>query len=208
MAVDWARHGKPTVLGAISGAVAGLVAVTPASGFVTPAAALMIGFAAGAVCYLMTGALKRRLGYDDSLDVFGVHGAAGTLGALMTGLFATAAVNPLFKDSSGAPLPMGLIDGNPRQLMNQAIAVGFSWGLAAIGSFAILKLVDATIGLRVAEEDETLGLDLTQHGEQAYALEPAPAYSPGMVEPAIEAGVDLAAPGLMQPQTAFSEAGD
>jgi Amt family ammonium transporter len=208
MAADWARHGKPSVLGAISGAVAGLVAVTPASGFVTPGAALVIGLAAGAICYLMTGSLKRRLGYDDSLDVFGVHGAAGTLGALMTGLFATAAVNPLFKDSSGASLPIGLIDGNPRQLMNQAIAVVCSWGLAAIGSFVILKLVDVTIGLRVTEKEEALGLDLTQHGERAYALEPAQAYSAAVLEPAMEPEVDLAAPALMQPQTAFSEAGD
>ena len=171
MAAEWARTNKPSVLGAITGAVAGLVAVTPASGFVSPGSALLLGVIAGAVCYVMTGLVKRKLGYDDSLDVFGVHGAAGTIGAVLTGVFATSAINPLFKDASGNALPVGAIDGNPRQILNQLIAVGFAWLIAAAGTIAILKLVDVTIGLRVSEEEEAIGLDLTQHGELAYAHE-------------------------------------
>ncbi len=173
MAAEWARTNKPSVLGAISGAVAGLVAVTPASGFVTPASALLLGLIAGALCYAMTAVVKRRLGYDDSLDVFGVHGAAGTVGALLTGVFATAAINPIFKDASGNALPVGAVDGNPHQIINQLIAVVFAWLIAAAGTIAILKLVDLIIGLRVSEEEEAIGLDLTQHGELAYAHEAA-----------------------------------
>ncbi|HSB08282.1 MAG TPA: ammonium transporter [Blastocatellia bacterium] len=170
LAAETVRANKPSVLGAISGAVAGLVAVTPASGFVTPASALLIGLIAGAVCQLMTTTVKRRLGYDDSLDVFGVHGAAGTLGAVLTGFFATMAVNPIFKDEAGRLLPVGAIDGNLRQVLNQTIAIAVSWLVAAAGTVVILKLVDLTIGLRVSEREETLGLDLTQHGEEAYAF--------------------------------------
>jgi ammonium transporter, Amt family len=171
MAAEWARTNKPSVLGAISGAVAGLVAVTPASGFVTPASALLLGVIGGAACYFMTAVVKRRLGYDDSLDVFGVHGVAGTLGAVLTGVFATAAINPIFKDATGSVLPVGAVDGNPHQIVNQLIAVGFAWLIAAAGTTAILKLVDMSIGLRVSEEEEAIGLDLTQHGELAYAHE-------------------------------------
>jgi Amt family ammonium transporter len=171
MIAEWLRTNKPSVLGAISGAVAGLVAVTPASGFVSPGSALLIGLIGGAVCHLMTTVVKQRFGYDDSLDVFGVHGAAGTIGALLTGVFATAAINPIFKDASGSPLPVGAIDGNAHQVINQAIAIGISWVIAAVGTTAILKLVDLTIGLRVGEEEEAIGLDLTQHGELAYAYE-------------------------------------
>ena len=173
MAADWARTNKPSVLGAITGAVAGLVAVTPASGFVSPGSALLLGLIAGALCYVMTAVVKRKFGYDDSLDVFGVHGAAGTVGAVLTGVFATSAINPLFKDGSGNVLPVGAIDGNPHQILNQLIAVGFAWLIAAAGTTAILKLVDVTIGLRVSEEEEAIGLDLTQHGELAYAHEAA-----------------------------------
>ena len=177
MAAEWARTNKPSVLGALTGAVAGLVAVTPASGFVTPGSALLLGLIAGALCYVMTAVVKRRLGYDDSLDVFGVHGAAGTLGALLTGVFATAAINPIFKDATGNVLPVGAVDGNPQQIINQLIAVGFAWLIAAAGTTAILKLVDMSIGLRVSEEEEAIGLDLTQHGELAYAHEVSPAFA-------------------------------
>ncbi|MFY9608019.1 MAG: ammonium transporter [Blastocatellia bacterium] len=173
MAAEWARTKKPSVLGAISGAVAGLVAVTPASGFVSPASALLIGLIGGAACHVMTTAVKRRFGYDDSLDVFGVHGAAGSLGALLTGVFATLTVNPIFKDASGQPLPVGAIDGNLHQIVNQVIAIGASWLIAAVGTLAVLKLVDVTVGLRVSDTEETIGLDLTQHGEEAYAFEAA-----------------------------------
>ena len=171
MAAEWARTNKPSVLGAISGAVAGLVAVTPAAGFVNPASALLIGLIAGAFCHLMTAVVKRRFGYDDSLDVFGIHGAAGTLGALLTGVFATLAVNPVYKDAAGRALPVGAIDGNANQVVNQAIAVGLTWLIAAAGTTVILKLVDMCIGLRVSDTEETVGLDLTQHGELAYAHE-------------------------------------
>ncbi len=165
---EWMHHGKPSVLGAVSGAVAGLVAITPASGFVGPMAALAIGFIAGIFCYLMVSKVKGWFGYDDSLDAFGVHGAGGTIGALLTGVFATAAVNPIFKNAAGKALPVGLVDGNAHQLLNQFVAVGIAWALAAVGTFVILKLVDWTIGVRVPEEHEIQGLDLSQHGEEAY----------------------------------------
>jgi len=165
VAVEWIRLGKPTVLRAISGAVAGLVAITPGAGFVTPMAALIIGVAAGAICYFMTSSVKRHFGYDDSLDVFGIHGAGGTLGALLTGVFATRAVNPIFKDA-----PVGLLDGHAAQLFNQAVGVLVAIIIAAVGSLIILKLVDVTIGLRVTREDEITGLDISQHGEEGYEL--------------------------------------
>jgi Amt family ammonium transporter len=168
MAVEWVRLGKPTVLGAISGAVAGLVAITPGAGFVTPMAALVVGASAGVVCYLMTSAVKRRFAYDDSLDVFGIHGAGGCLGALLTGVLATSAINPVFKDAAGSPMPVGLLEGNAAQLLNQLAGVALAALVAGIGSYILLKLVDALVGLRVTEEDEITGLDLTQHGEEAY----------------------------------------
>ncbi len=169
--MEWIRNGKPSVLGAISGAVAGLVAITPASGFVAPLPALLIGLVAGVVCYWMVARVKARLGYDDSLDAFGVHGMGGTVGALLTGLFATAAVNPIFKDAHGHPLPVGLIDGHAGQMLSQAVGVLIAWGLALVGTLVILKLVDAVVGLRVSEEHEIQGLDLSQHGEEAYNFE-------------------------------------
>ncbi|HEV2714286.1 MAG TPA: ammonium transporter [Terriglobales bacterium] len=168
---EWVRNGKPSALGAISGAVAGLVAITPAAGFVSPMAALLIGLAAGVFCYLMVAKVKARLGYDDSLDAFGVHGAGGTLGALLTGVFASSAVNPIFKDAQGNTLASGLIEGNSHQLLNQFVGVAIAWALAAVGTLIILKIVDATVGLRVSEEHEIQGLDLSQHGEEGYYWE-------------------------------------
>jgi ammonium transporter, Amt family len=158
---EWIHRGKPTVLGAASGCVAGLVAITPASGFVQPMAALVIGLLAGAFCY---GAvmMKGRLGYDDSLDVVGVHCVGGTLGALATGLFATTAVN-----AAGAN---GLFFGNPRLLAIQALAVVVSLVYSFGVSFLLLKVLDKTMGLRVEKEDEVMGLDLSMHGEAGYNL--------------------------------------
>ncbi len=170
-AAEWVRNGKPSALGAISGAVAGLVAITPAAGFVGPMPAILIGLLAGAFCFFMVATVKARFGYDDSLDAFGVHGAGGTLGALLTGVFAVSAVNPIFKDAQGNVLPSGLIDGNPHQLLNQFIGVAIAWVLAIVGTLIILKAVDMTIGLRVAEDEEVQGLDLTQHGEEGYSWE-------------------------------------
>jgi Amt family ammonium transporter len=161
MFTEWSSRGKPTVLGAASGAVAGLVAITPASGFVGPMPAIIIGVGAGIFCYSAC-ILKARLGYDDSLDVVGVHGVGGTWGALATGLFASKAINP-----DGAD---GLFFGNPGQLGVQAIAVLVSWVLAFVGTTILLKLVDAVMGLRVSDEEEQTGLDLSQHDENAYAL--------------------------------------
>jgi Amt family ammonium transporter len=161
-AAEWLHNGRPSVLGGISGAVAGLVAITPAAGFVTPMASLIIGFIAGAFCFFMVAKVKAKFGYDDSLDAFGVHGAGGTIGALLTGIFAVKAVN-----SIGS----GVIEGNTHQLLNQAIGVAIAWVLAIVGTLIILKLVDVTIGLRVPAEHEVQGLDLTQHGEEGYAWE-------------------------------------
>ena len=171
-AAEWVHNGKPSVLGGISGAVAGLVAITPAAGFVTPMSALIIGFIAGAFCFFMVAKVKARFGYDDSLDAFGVHGAGGTIGALLTGLFAVKAVNPIFHDATtGATLASGFFEGNFRQLLNQAIGVVIAWVLAAVGTLVILKVVDMTIGLRVPAEHEIQGLDVTQHGEEGYSWE-------------------------------------
>ncbi len=171
VAAEWVRHGKPTILGAISGAVCGLVGITPASGFVTPMSSLVIGFVAGVGCFLMVTVVKKRFGYDDSLDVFGVHGTGGTIGAILTGVFATNAVNPVFKDAAGNPLPVGLVDGNGSQVVNQLAGVGLTIALAVIGTLILLKIVDLVIGLRVSEEDEIQGLDLSQHGEDGYNLD-------------------------------------
>ncbi len=172
---EWWRNGKPSALGAISGAVAGLVAITPAAGFVGPMPALGIGLTAGVVCYHMVATVKLRLGYDDSLDAFGVHGAGGTLGAVLTGVFASSAINPIFKNAQGIVLPSGLLEGNAHQLVNQLVGVGVSWVLAIVGTLVALKIVDATIGLRVEEDQEIQGLDLTQHGEEGYQWD-VPAY--------------------------------
>lgn len=161
MLAEWSFRGKPTVLGAASGAVAGLVAITPAAGFVGPLSAIMIGASAGVLCYSAC-ILKARLGYDDALDVVGVHGVGGTWGALATGLFASKAINP-----DG---PNGLFFGNPGQLGIQAIAVVASMALAFVGTIVLLKIIDALMGLRVNDEEEQIGLDLSQHDETAYIL--------------------------------------
>jgi Amt family ammonium transporter len=171
MAAEWILVGHPSVLGGISGAVSGLVAITPASGFVGPMSALVIGLIAGVFCYLMVAKVKAMFGYDDSLDAFGVHGAGGTLGAILTGVFASHYVNPILKDVHGNVMGSGLFDGNSRQLVNQAIGVAIAWVLAAVGTLGLLKLVDLTVGLRVSEEEEVVGLDLSQHGEEAYCEE-------------------------------------
>jgi ammonium transporter, Amt family len=171
MLAEWLRHGKPSALGGISGAVAGLVAITPASGFVKPMPALLIGFAAGLFCYFMCAVVKSKFGYDDSLDAFGVHGAGGTLGAILTGVFATNQVNDALKDAAGKALPLGLVDGNPGQVMNQVIGCAIAWGLAIVGTLIILKICDLTVGLRVDAQEENQGLDLSQHGEEGYIFE-------------------------------------
>ncbi len=161
MFTEWMTRGKPTVLGAASGAVAGLVAITPASGYVGPVSAMIIGGLAGLLCYSACN-FKSKLGYDDSLDVVGVHGVGGTWGAIATGLWASKAVNP-----DGAD---GLFFGNPGQLWTQIVAILASYALAAVMTAVILKVVDAIVGLRVPEEDEVAGLDLSQHSETAYVL--------------------------------------
>src|SRR4051794_2129893 len=163
MTVSWLHKGSPSVLGAAAGAVAGLVAITPASGFVAPAGALLIGLGAGIVCYWAVIWIKHVVGVDDALDVFGVHGVGGTWGALATGLFATVAVN------SGGP--NGLFYGNPAQVLPQIVAILASWIWAGGCTFVILKVLDATIGLRVPREHELAGLDASIHGEPAYAVE-------------------------------------
>src|SRR3954469_22368325 len=168
---EWVRHGKPSMLGGISGAVAGLVAITPASGFVKPMPALLIGFLAGVFCFYMVTTVKSKFGYDDSLDAFGVHGAGGTLGAILTGVFATNAVNDSLKDAAGKPLPLGWIDGNAGQVLNQAVGVAISIVLAVVGTFIILKIVDLVIGVRASAEQELEGLDLSMHGEEGYNLD-------------------------------------
>ncbi|HYU44708.1 MAG TPA: ammonium transporter [Terriglobales bacterium] len=170
-AAEWWRNGKPSALGAISGAVAGLVAITPAAGFVSPMSAIVIGLAAGIVCFLMVTRVKAMFRYDDSLDAFGVHGAGGTLGALLTGVFASSAINPIFKNAQGNTMASGLLEGNVAQLLNQMAGVVIAWGLAIVGTVVILKLVDVAIGLRVSEEHEMQGLDLSQHGEEGYYWE-------------------------------------
>src|SRR5215831_6875188 len=166
MCMEWMMVGKPSVLGAVSGAVAGLVAITPASGFVKPMPAMLIGVAAGVICYLMVSKVKKAFGYDDSLDAFGVHGIGGTLGAMLTGVFATKEVNDLRMGKA-----MGLVDGDAGQVVNQLIAVLISWGLAIVGTLVILKVCDVVFGVRLNKEDENVGLDLSMHGEEGYNFE-------------------------------------
>ncbi len=159
MTVSWAHRGQPSVLGAAAGGVAGLVAITPACGFVTAQGAILIGLGAGVICYFAV-ELTRKLRVDDSLDVWGVHGVGGTWGAIATGIFATVAVN-----SGGAN---GLIYGDPTQALRQLLGVAVSWVYAGGMTWILLKAIDVTIGLRVAEHEEVLGLDASQHGERAY----------------------------------------
>jgi Amt family ammonium transporter len=168
---EWLKNGKPTALGAISGAVAGLATITQASGFVQPMSALLIGFIAGVVCPFMVFRVKKFFGYDDSLDAFGVHGVGGTMGALLTGLLASGAINAVFgKNAAGQPIATGAIDGNWHQVLNQAVGVAIGWALAIAGTLALLFIVDKTIGLRLSAADENAGLDLSQHGEEGYDL--------------------------------------
>jgi Amt family ammonium transporter len=164
---EWLKNGRPSALGAISGAVAGLVAITPAAGFVAPMPALAIGFIAGLVCYFMVTKIKSIFGYDDALDAFGVHGAGGTIGALLTGVFAQQIVNPIF----GAGKPVGGLDGHWSQVGNQIVGVLIAWGFALVGTIILLKITDMITGLRVSPEQEIEGLDISQHGEEAYNLE-------------------------------------
>ncbi|MGC0771805.1 MAG: ammonium transporter [Candidatus Acidiferrum sp.] len=164
---EWIKNGRPSALGAISGAVAGLVAITPAAGFVGPMPALAIGFIAGLVCYWMVTKVKSIFGYDDALDAFGVHGVGGTIGALLTGVFAQQVINPIF----GAGKPVGGLDGHWGQIGNQVVGVLIAWGFALVGTIVLLKITDMITGVRVSEVDEIEGLDITQHGEEAYNLE-------------------------------------
>jgi Amt family ammonium transporter len=168
---EWLQNGKPTALGGISGAVAGLATITQASGFVQPMSSLAIGLIAGVVCCFMVFKVKKHFGYDDSLDAFGVHGVGGTMGALLTGLLASGAINAVFgKNAQGHPFPTGAIDGNWNQVRNQAIGMGIGWGLSIVGTLALLFIVDKLIGLRVSAAEEAAGLDLSQHGEEGYDL--------------------------------------
>jgi Amt family ammonium transporter len=156
---EWVARGKPSILGACSGAVAGLVCITPACGFVTPMSGIILGFAAGLVCYYACTTIKQKFGYDDSLDAFGVHGVGGTLGAILTGVFATNAVNPLGS---------GLLENNSAQLVSQLVSIGAALVLSVVGTLVILKVLDVTMGLRVSQDEEIRGLDLSQHGEEGY----------------------------------------
>jgi Amt family ammonium transporter len=164
MALEWYTRGKPSVLGMVSGAVAGLGTITPASGFVLPLHAVIIGAAAGLVCFWACTGLKQRLGYDDSLDVFGVHGVGGTLGTVLTGVFAAAAVSAT-PDAAGTA---GLLEGNARQLWIQCVGAGVTIAWSAAATFVILKLVGLVVPLRVSDEDERVGLDVRMHGESIH----------------------------------------
>jgi Amt family ammonium transporter len=158
MFAEWLTKGKPSVLGIISGAVAGLVAITPASGFVLPGGAIVIGIAAGVLCFVASTWLKNMLGYDDSLDAFGVHGIGGIIGAVLTGVFATVAV-------TANPLQSGLVDGNAIQVFTQIKGVVITVVYCGVATFVVLKVIDLIIGLRVSEDVERDGLDLSLHGE-------------------------------------------
>jgi Amt family ammonium transporter len=164
---EWFKNGHASALGAISGAVAGLVAITPAAGFVGPMPALAIGFIAGISCYLMVTKFKVICGYDDSLDAFGVHGAGGTIGAILTGVFAQALYNPIFGEGKA----VGGLDGRWVQVGYQLVGIAFAWSFAVVGTIVILKVVDLVTGVRAREEHEIEGLDISEHGEEAYNME-------------------------------------
>ncbi len=161
-AIEWMRNGKPTIFGVASGAVAGLVAITPAAGFVGAVPAMIIGILVSVFCFVAVTMIKPKLGYDDALDAFGVHCVGGIWGALATGLFASRAVNPLGAD--------GLFFGNPKQLLVQLVAVGVTLAYSLVVSVIIYRFVDLVIGVRVNEKEEAMGLDLTQHRERAYTV--------------------------------------
>src|SRR5260221_1553468 len=171
LVAEWTTRGRPSALGAISGAVAGLVAITPASGFVQPMPALVIGLVAGIGCFLMVTWVKSMFGYDDALDAFGVHGAGGTMGALLTGVFATKSVQVIFKDAQGNALPVGWIDGNAGQIGYQLVGIGMAWAFALVGTIVLLKVTDLVVGVPATAYHEIERLDLTEHGEEAYNLE-------------------------------------
>ena len=160
---EWKFNGKPTILGAVSGCVAGLVAITPAAGFVTPMPAVLIGLIGGVICYFAVAVLKEKLGYDDSLDAFGIHGIGGTWGSIATGIWATTAVNP-----DGAN---GLFYGETNLFFAQIISTIVAYALGIVGSYVLYKLVDHFISMRVDEAEEIAGLDLVEHGEQGYSGE-------------------------------------
>jgi Amt family ammonium transporter len=164
--MEWITRGKPSVLGAASGLVAGLVCITPAAGYVQPMPAIGMGFAAGIVCFLACTKLKSTFRYDDSLDAFGVHGVGGTLGAMLTGIFATVEACDPAMVSDGKKV--GLIDGRVQLLAGQLAAVVVTWLLAIVATYILLKILDATLGLRVRRDDEMQGLDVSQHGEEGY----------------------------------------
>ena len=166
MVLEWSSRGKPSVLGLISGAIAGLGTITPASGFVLPWHGIVIGIAAGAACYWACTKLKLWLGYDDSLDVFGVHGVGGIIGTVAAGVFATAAISIDASNPNGLP---GLIDGNPGQVVTQLIGVAVTIAWSGIGTFVILKLVGVITALRVTPEAEQMGLDVSLHGESIHS---------------------------------------
>ena len=159
LTTEWMRDGKPSILGGITGAVAGLVAITPASGFVTPMASLLIGFLAGAICYYAVAVVKAKFGYDDSLDAFGVHGVGGTLGAILTGVFAS---NSVQEGSTG------LVEGNASQFFNNFLGALLTWVLAGVMTFILLKITDKLVGVRVMKAEEIVGLDIAEQGEEAY----------------------------------------
>ncbi|MBS0203829.1 MAG: ammonium transporter [Planctomycetes bacterium] len=159
--IEWLKRGKASILGACSGAVAGLVCITPASGSCSPVAGIVLGFLAGLACFYFCTTIKNRFGYDDSLDAFGVHGVGGTLGALLTGVFASKAI-------TGDLKKCGLLEGNANQLVNQFVGAFAAIALAVIGTIILLKIVDALLGLRVNQAGELQGLDINQHGEEGY----------------------------------------
>ncbi|HVW11149.1 MAG TPA: ammonium transporter [Bryobacteraceae bacterium] len=165
MIAEQLRNGKPSALGAISGAVAGLATVTQGAGFVQPFAAVLIGFIAGFVCYAMVGIVKMKLGYDDSLDAFGVHGVGGFVGCLLTGVFATRLINTGLKTAGGA------IDGNPRQILNQAIGAVIGIAFGFVGTFIALKVTGLITPIRIGAQEEAEGMDIALHGEEAYSVE-------------------------------------
>ncbi|HWR42317.1 ammonium transporter [Sporomusa sp.] len=178
---EWVHHGRPTILGAASGCVAGLVAITPAAGFVSTIPAVIIGLAAGVICFLAVAVLKAKIGYDDALDAFGVHGIGGTWGAIATGLFASKAVNPAGAD--------GLFYGNASQVTTQLIGVGVSWVVAAVMTFIILKAIGLFMQVRANTDQEVQGLDVTEHGERGYAYQDFMTGSPvgfGSSSPALQ----------------------
>jgi Amt family ammonium transporter len=163
--MEWIMRGKPSVLGACSGAVAGLVCITPAAGYVQPESALLMGAIAGVVCLWSCSTLKSMFKYDDSLDAFGVHGVGGTLGAILTGVFATKSAADIAVSGGG---PLGLVDGGTSLIVGQIVAVVVTWVLSVVVTFILLKILDATMGLRVEKDEEQKGLDLSQHGEEGY----------------------------------------